>query len=97
MALSVPQKDLQKAKKPSSENILPFTAAFNLNNSNTYSTIKSSVNCSKNNNVCSFHDINLIQSKHQLLNLKKLKQNIQKFYEVRLTVVTKSVNAATVS
>ena len=72
IALPVPQKDLQKAKKPSSENILPFTAAFNLNNSNTYSTIKSSVNCLKNNKVFGFHDINLIQRKHQPLNLKKL-------------------------
>ena len=43
-ALSIPQKDLGKTKKPSNENILPFIATFNLNNPNIYSTIKSSVN-----------------------------------------------------
>ena len=43
-ALSIPQKDLGKTKKPSNENILPFIATFNLSNPNIYSTIKSSVN-----------------------------------------------------
>ena len=32
--LSTPQKDLQKPKKPSNENILPFITAFNPNNLN---------------------------------------------------------------
>ena len=42
------------------------------NNPNIYSTIKSSVICLKNNNVSGFHKINLIQSKRQPPNLKKL-------------------------
>ena len=70
-ALSIPQKDLRKPKKPSNENILPFITTFNPNNPNIYSTIKSSVNCFKNNNVSGFHNIELIQSKRQSPNLKK--------------------------
>ena len=62
-ALSIPQKDLRKPKKPSNENILPFIARFNPNNPNIYSTITSFVNWLKNNNVSGFHRINLIQSK----------------------------------
>ena len=38
-ALSIPQKDLQKPKKPSNENILPFITTFNPNNPNLNSTI----------------------------------------------------------
>ena len=70
---------------------------FNRNNSNIYSIIKSSVNCLKNNSVSGFLNINLIQSKHQPPNLKKLlsKAELVKFYPVRLTVVVKGVNAAT--
>ena len=70
-ALSIPQKDLRKPKKPSNENILPLIATFNPNNPNIYSTIKSSVHCSKNNISC-FQNINLIRSKRQPPNLKKL-------------------------
>ena len=68
----IPQKDLLKPKKPSNENILPFFTTFNPNNPNIYSTIKSLVNCLKNNNVSDVHNIKLIQSKRQLPNLKKL-------------------------
>ena len=68
----IPQKDLWKPKKLSNENILLFITIFNPNNPNIYSTIKSSVNCLKNNNISSFHYIKLIQSKHQSPNLKKL-------------------------
>ena len=71
-ALSIPQKDLRKPKKPSNENILLFIITFNRNNLNIYSTIKSSVICLKNNNVSRFHNINLIQSQRQPPNLKKL-------------------------
>ena len=74
-ALSIPQKDLGKPKKPSNENILnilPFITTFNPNNLNIYSTIKSSVIFLKNNDVSSFHNINLIHSKRQPPNLKKL-------------------------
>ena len=53
-ALSIPQKDLRKPKKLSNENILPFITTFNPNNPNIYSTIKSSINCLKNNNVTVF-------------------------------------------
>ena len=49
-----------------------FITAFNPNNPNIYGTIKSSVNCLKNNNVSGFHNIKLIQSKRQSPNLKKL-------------------------
>ena len=70
-ALSIPQKNLRKPKKPSNENILLFITAFDPNNPNIYGTIKSSVNCLKNNNVSGFH-IKLIQSNHQSPNLKKL-------------------------
>ena len=46
-----------------------------------------SVYCLKNNNVSGFHNINLIQSKHQPLISKyfKLKQNVEKFYLVSVT------------
>ena len=67
-----------KLKKLSNENILPFITIFNTkNNPNIYSTIKSSVNCLKNNNVSGFHNINLIQSKRQPPNLKKLLTNAE--------------------
>ena len=56
----------------SNENILPFIATFNPNNPNNYSTIKSLVNCLKNNNISGFHNIKLIQSKHQSPSLKIL-------------------------
>ena len=49
-----------------------FITTFNPNNPNIYSTIKSSINCLKNNNVRGFHNIKLIQSKRQSPNLKKL-------------------------
>ena len=50
---------------------MPFITAFNPNNPNIYGTIKSSVNCLKDNNVSDFHNIKLIQIKRQSLNLKK--------------------------
>ena len=59
-ASSTPTKDLQK---PSNESILSFITTYNPNNPNSYSTIKSSVNCLKNNNVRGFNIINLMQSK----------------------------------
>ena len=71
-AFSVPQKDLRKPKKLSNKNILPFITIFNPNNHNIYSTIKSLVNCLKNNSISSFHNIKLVQSKHQPPNLKRL-------------------------
>ena len=71
-ALSIPQKDLRKPKTPSNENILPFITTFNPNSPNIYSTIKSSVTYLKNDNVSGFHNINLIHSKRQIPNLKKL-------------------------
>ena len=49
---------------------MPFITAFNTNNP-ICSTIKISLNCLKNNNVSSFHNIELIQSKRQSPNLKK--------------------------
>ena len=50
---------------------MPFITAFNPNNPNIYSTVKSSVNCLKNNGVNAFR-LSLVQSKRQLPNLKKL-------------------------
>ena len=50
---------------------MPFITAFNPNNPNIYSTVKSSVNCLKNNSVNAFR-LSLVQSKRQLPNLKKL-------------------------
>ena len=64
-ALSMPQKDLQKPKKLSNENILPFITTFNPNSPNIYSTIKSSDNCLINNSISGFLNIKLIQSKRQ--------------------------------
>ena len=64
-ALSVPQEDLRKPKKPSNENMFPFIITFNPNNSNIYTTIRSSVNCLKNNNVSGLRKIKLIESKCQ--------------------------------
>ena len=63
MVLLIRQKDLQKPKKQSNENILPFISTLNSNNPNFYSTIKSSVNCLKN--VSGFRNISLIQSERQ--------------------------------
>ena len=76
-ALSITQKDLRKPKKPSNENILPFITPFNPSNPNTHSTIKSSFICLKNFYVSSFHNINLIQSKRQPPNLKKLLTKVE--------------------
>ena len=66
-ALSIPQKGLRKPKNPSNENILPFIITFNPKNTNIYSTIKSSVNSLKNNNVSGFHNIKLIQSNTKIV------------------------------
>ena len=71
-ALSIPQQDLQKPKKRSNENILPFITTLNPNSPIICSTIKSSVNCFEYNSVSGFHNIKLIQSKRQAPNLKKL-------------------------
>ena len=60
-ALSIPQKYLRNPKKPSNENILLFITTFNPNNPNIYSTIKSSVNCLRNNSIRGFHNIKLIK------------------------------------
>ena len=63
-----------------------------------HSTIKPLVNCLKKINFSGFHNINLTQSKHQPPILKNvyLKQNMKKFHRVRLTVVIRDVNAATI-
>ena len=88
-AFSIPQKDLRKPKKPSNENIMLFITTSNPNNPNIYSTIKSPVNCLKNNNVGGFHIIKLIQH---------LASRIwRSFNRLRLTVLIKDVNAATIS
>ena len=71
-ALSIPQKDLRKPKKPSNENILLFIITFNPNDSIIHRTIKSSVSCLRNNNVSGFYNIKLIQRKRQSPNVKKL-------------------------
>ena len=57
-AISIPQKDLQKPRKLSNENILLFIT-FNPNHLHIHSTTKSLVNCLKNNNVSGFHNIKL--------------------------------------
>ena len=49
---------------------MPFITTFTPNNPNVYSTIKSSINCLKNDNISGFYNINLIQSKRQPPNLK---------------------------
>ena len=69
-ALSILQKDIYK--KPSNESILLFITIFNPKNPNIYYNIKSLVNCLKNTNISSFHNIKLMQSKCQSPNLKKL-------------------------
>ena len=51
---------------------MPFITKFNPSNPYVYSTIKSSVNCLKNNSISGFHNIKLIQSKGQAPDLKKL-------------------------
>ena len=56
---------LRKPKEASNENILPLITTFNPNSPNTYSTVKSSVNCLKNNSVSGFDNIKLIQSKRK--------------------------------
>ena len=68
--VSILQKDLQKPKKPSNENILPFITTFNPNNPNFNSTIKSSINCLKNISIGDFHNMKSIQSKRQSLTSK---------------------------
>ena len=77
-ALSIPQKDLEKPKRSSNGNILPFITTFNPNNPNIYSTSLFSVNCLKNNNVSTFHNIKRMQSKRQSPNLKKLLPKAEK-------------------
>ena len=76
---------------------ITFITTFNPNNRNICSTIKSPLISLKNNN--GFYNIKLIQSKRQSPNLKKLltKAEFGEVYLVRLTVVTKNVNAATIS
>ena len=97
--LSISQKDLRKPKKPSNENILPFSTTFNQNNPHIYSTIKSSVNSLKNNHVSGFHNINLIHSKRQSPIFKKLltKAEYGEVLSDTLTAVIKDANAATIS
>ena len=70
--LWIPQKDLRKPKNPLNENIFPFITTLNPNNPNIYSTMKSSVNCLKNENLSRFHNMKLIPSKRQSPKLKKL-------------------------
>ena len=79
--------------------MLPFITTFNPNNPNIYSTLKSSVNCLRNNNVSSFHNIKLIQSKRQSPNLKKLltKSELGDVLPGTIIVVLKDANAATIS
>ena len=48
-----------------------FITAFSPNNPNIYSTITSSVNCLNNDNGSSCYNINLLQNKRQLSNLKR--------------------------
>ena len=98
-ALSVPQTNLRKPKKPPNRKILPFITTFNPNNSNIYSTIKSSVNFLKNNSVSGFHNIKLIQSKRQPPNLKKIltEAEYEEVLSGTVTVVIKGINAATIS
>ena len=80
--------------------MLGFIAIFNPINPNISSTIKSSVNCLKNINVSSFHDIKLMQKKRQSPNLKKKKKltkaDCGEVYRIRLTVVIKDVNTPTI-
>ena len=78
---------------------MPLNTTFKPNNPNIYSTIKSSVNCLKNNNVSGFHNIDIIQSKRQHLNLKRLliKAEYEEVLWVCLTLVAKGVNAGTIS
>ena len=71
---------------------------FNPNNLNIYGTIKSSVSYLKNDNISGFHNINLIQSKRQPRNIKKLLSKV-KYGEALLGTFTcndKRVNAALV-
>ena len=77
MTLSIQKKDLRNPKKPPNENIMPFITTLDPNNPHIYSTIRSSVNCFKNNNVTSFHNIKVIQSKRQSSNLKKILTNTE--------------------
>ena len=66
------KKIYENLKSRQMKTFLSFISTFNRNNPNIYSTIKSSVNCLKNNNLSCFHNIKLIQSNCQSLNLKKL-------------------------
>ena len=64
--LSIPQRLTKTLKN------CQIKTTFNPNNPNIYSTIKSTINCLKNNSVNGFFNMKLIQSKHQPPNLKKL-------------------------
>ena len=70
-----------KTSKTWNENILPGITAFNPNNCCIYSTIKSWVNCLKNENSRGFHTINLTQSKRQTPNLNPPKLLTKSKYE----------------
>ena len=70
--MSIPQKDLRKAKEKKEDNVLPFISTFNPNNPAVFNTIKDSVEVLSRNKVPGFQNLNLINSKRQAPNLKKL-------------------------
>ena len=70
--LEVHQNRLRKPKEKQKDDFLPFISVFSPNNAPVYNSIKNSVEVLKRNNVPGFENIELIKSKQQLLNLKKL-------------------------
>ena len=71
-ALSIPLQDFRGLKESSAANILPFTTTYNPNNPNIFKIIKSSAECIKKKTMLAGSVIQLIQSKQQALNLKKI-------------------------
>ena len=72
-AESIPKEDLRKPKvKEENKNLVPFIT-HNPNNPQVFSKVKAALNTLISNEVKGFHkDLNLIQSKRQGNNLKKI-------------------------
>ena len=77
-AKSIPQEDLRKTKRLSDlTNTLPFITTYNPNNPNIYNIVKKVINNLKDHGVPGFKDIEIIQSKRQAPNLKKILTKVE--------------------
>ena len=72
-ALSIPQNELRKpAESKEDNNILSFTTTYNPNNPEIFDVIKSGFTNLKNNKISGFDNLQLIHSRRQAPNLKRI-------------------------